>query len=351
VILASSLFIFFAAKGILLIFKDRIIALGESLVRRYIYGKPFHRYDLEMYMEKTRSFYESIVSSFSLKDLFVLFSVVLCAFLIAIMISFMRGYKIKSVCRPVFLTIILLDLLVFSAYGTGFRGNIYNFDFVEPDHRKIFNHIKHDKGLFRILPYDLTSPELPNWTDPSLNAVYAIDNIALYTPLVNEYYRKELRDLEVADNALGLKRPEEGVIEKNLDIIRALNVKYVISPEKIKNSFLDLVVVEDGIFLYELRSILPRAFVSRDLSLGGVDTAIPVKIVYYSSGKALFEVNMPYDGFLVFSENRYLGWKVSVNEKVSKIEPFSVIQAVSLGKGTHRVEFNYDPWASVKYKN
>ena len=337
---------FFAFRGILIVFKDRILSFGEYLVRRDVYGKPFHRYDIETYMGKVEGFYESMLDSSSLSRLPVLFSVVLCVLLIVLGWYLFKSNKVRHFYRTVFLMIVFIDLAVFGSYGTGFRGNIRDFDFIEPECKKLFHRVKEDKDLFRIFPYDLVSAKLPNWTDPSLNSVYGIDSISFYTPLANEYYRKELEDLEVVDNALGLKKPREDALEKNLALVRSLNVKYIISPDKLEKPFLEKISSEKGIFLYKLKGWLPRAFVSKDLSFSGIDLDIQVHVSEYSSGYAALEVNMPYKGFLVFSENRYPGWKAEENGHSSEIEAFSVIQAVRLDKGNHIVKFSYHPFSS-----
>ena len=348
VILSFFLVIFFVTKSILLMFSDNIITFGENLVQRYIHGKPFHRYDLEMYMEKTRGFYNSIVRSFSLEDPFVLFSIFVSIFFIIMAVYFLRGKKIRPLHKPIFISVIFIDLLVFSAYGTGFRGNIRNFSFIEPESNIILDKVLEDTGIFRIFPYDLASRKLPNWCYSSLNLIYGVDSVALYTPLANDYYRKEVEELEIVDNALGLKRIQKGILDKNLNLIKALNTKYVVSPEKLEVDFLNLLIAEENMFLYELKSTLPRAFVSRDVSLEGIDDSIHVDITSYSSGRASFEVTMPYKGFLVFSENRYPGWRVTVNGERQEVESFSVMQAVRVGEGKNVVEFIYDAWASVK---
>jgi len=105
---------------------------------------------------------------------------------------------------------------------------------------------------------------------------------------------------------------------------------------------------EDGVFLYEVKDYLSRAFVSRDLTFEGIDPAAQVNILEYTSGRALLSVNMPYDGFLVFSENRFPGWEAEVNGKSAEIYPFSVIQAVYLEKGSNMVRFSYYPFSSFE---
>lgn len=349
--LTAALTLLAAARIILLLFRDRIISFGEYMVMRMVYGKPFHRHDLNMYMDKVRGFYDGIVRNSSLTEPFMLFSVVICVLLLFLAAYLYRHKSGIPVLKLVFFTILFADLLVFSGFGTGFRGNIQNFDYFRVETPEILSHIQRDRDLFRILPYDLASGKLPAWADPSLNAIYDIDSVALYTPLANEYYRRELEGLEVVDNALGYRTPAEDAIEKHLGLLRALNVKYVVSPREIEKPFLRSVMSENGVFLYEIKGYLPRAFVLRSLDLeAGIDPEARVEVISYSSGKAFFSVEMPYDGFLAFSENRYPGWTVRVNGEFSDIETVSVLQAVRLSKGKNNVEFVYSPLESIKYQ-
>ena len=342
-VLIGTLGLFFIAKTVLVVFKGNIIYMGKWIVTKYTYGTPFHRYDLDTYMTKVEGFYVSLVNMSSLSNPFVLGGVVLCVLMIGAGFYY-RGKKRFSMGHKIFfMVIIFLDLFVFSLYGTGFRGNIKGFDVLKPECRSVFETIHNDKGLFRILPYDLVSAKLPKWSSASLNAVYGIDSIALYTPLVNEYYRSELGSLEVVDNALGLDTPKPDSLDTNLGLIRMLNVKYIISPKILEKPFLNFVLSEKGIYLYELKDTLSRSFVAKELSPIKIDRQVKVKILDYGSGYAFFEVNMPYEGYLVFSENRYPGWKAYVDEIEKEILEISAIQAVKVNKGNHKVEFIYQP--------
>jgi hypothetical protein len=336
---------FFTARVVLIIFKDNVIAFGDEMVKRYVYGKPFHRYDLGMYFDKVRSFYGELVKSSSLVDIFMLFSIVLSVvLLIFALYLYRRERKPGYMLRSLFLLIIIADLFFLS----GHRGKIKDFETLEPGHIGILELLTEDQELFRVLPYDIVSRKLPAWLDPSLNAIHSIDSVAIYTPLASEYYREGTDALEVVDNALGYKSPNDGVLSSEIELIRALNVKYVITPREQKEPFLKYVMSEEGVFVYELEGYLPRAFISKDLTFQGLDTEVEVDIREYSAGRAVLKVDMPYEGFLIFSENRYPGWRSKVNNRPAEIHPFSVIQAVSLEKGLNKVEFKYHPFASLR---
>ncbi|MFC1480182.1 hypothetical protein ACFL5Y_01895 [Candidatus Omnitrophota bacterium] len=339
---------FFMAKAVLGIFKVQIIRMGEWLVERYIYGKGFHRYDMDVYTQKVSNFYESMITSSAINNPFIIFSLLSTVVVIVLCVYMIRKREVGALAKYCCVLFIVSDLFVFSFYGTGFRGNILDLSELAPQYSSIFKTIDGDKGLYRVLPYNLASAKLPRWIDPSLNAVYGIDSVALYTPLVNDYYREELEPLEVVDNALGLEEPMADSLDTKADLLRMLNVKYVISAEKLEKPFLSLSGREGDIYLYTLQNTLPRAYVSRKLAYEYIDRDVAVEFIKYISGEAILSVYMPYEGFLVFSENRYPGWEVYVDGEKGDIVQFSVIQAVKLAKGEHEVRFIYKPRWSLK---
>jgi len=120
-------------------------------------------------------------------------------------------------------------------------------------------------------------------------------------------------------------------------------VKYVVSAEKLDTVNTEFILEEDGIYLYRLKDNLPRAFVLKYLDFNSIDSNIKVKMIEYASGKAVFKVDMPYDGLLAFSENNYPGWQASVNGKPGKVKELSLINTVELEKGESLVSFVYNP--------
>ena len=333
--------LFSVAKLALTVFKKELLRVGEWYVTNYVHGKYFHRKSLPEYIDGVKGVYDGLVNNAALTEPFILTSVILCAIAVITGVYLLKKRQLRPEFKGVFIALIFFDLAIFSLYGTGFRGNIKDFGNLDPRCRTIFNIVSEDKDTFRILPYGLFSAKMPNWAIPSTNAVYGIDNAAIYTPLANEYYRKELEVLEIVDNALGVRAPEESSLDETVDLIKILNVKYIVSVEYLEKDFLRFLASEDGVYLYEVEGYFPRAFVSKKPVPGSEDRSVKVKVVSYTAGHARFRVVMPYDGFLVFSENRYPGWKVYVDGEESATVPFSVIQAVKVGRGEHKIEFQY----------
>ncbi|MBD3296125.1 MAG: hypothetical protein GF392_02005, partial [Candidatus Omnitrophica bacterium] len=228
-VVTAFIFLFFAAKTILSLFGERILGAGEWYARNYIYGRAHHRYSLDTYMSKVHGLYEAMLTGSSLNSPYIASALVLCA-LGLIFAWYVRGQKrLPAVTRSVVLAVILADLYVFSLYGTGFRGNLRGFDHLEPERGQILEVLRNDKSRFRILPFDIASGRLPNWSKPNLNAVFGLDSIAAYSPLVTEDYHDALEGLECIDSSLGMVSPSPEVLSKKRELLRAMNVKYVVS--------------------------------------------------------------------------------------------------------------------------
>ncbi len=334
--------IFFAFKAIILIFGGKLIKFGKWYAINYIYGKDFHRHSLQTYMEKVESFYAGLVQKSSILNPFILTSIGLCIIALIFCGYILRKKKPAPIFKGILVLIIFLDLFVYSFYGTGFRGNIRNFNELGPAYPLLYKIVANDKEIFRILPYDVASGKLPNWAMPNSNAIWNIDSVAAYSPLVSEKYYKKLNGLEAVDNSLGLLTPSEGAFRDKWEILRLLNVKYVVSSEEIKEHFFERNWKEKDIYMYSLKNALPRGYVIAHLQepLRFIDK--DPKITEYRSGYAKFSLDIRENAYLVFSEFNYPGWKAAIDGKKAKIESFQdILMAVHVPKGEHEVEFKY----------
>ena len=343
-ILSVAGLLFLASKFLLVFFKGNIMRLGDYYVRNFIYNKPHHRYSLEYYIEKARLSYECIVSNFSFSNIFVIlsWSIFIAAFLFCLLLL---GKKSKNIA----ILLIFIDIFIFSFYGKGFSQNIKPFTYLVPDNKRILERLKSDPENYRILPFDIKSGKLPNWSLPNANVAYGIDSAACYTPLVSGIYRDKLSGFEAVDDSLGLKDADEEAFNANIDILKLLNVKYVIAQKELNKGSLEKVVVENGIFLYRLDGYFPRLFFSHDIgSKIRQSPAEDLKIVTYKDGLIEADVKVNRDGFIVFSENYYPGWRVFVDGKEKDIiKVKDILQAVAVDKGHHKVVFIYKPRFSL----
>lgn len=332
--------LFLAAKFLLFFFREKIMKFGDYYVRNFIYNKPHHRYNLEYYLEKARLSYEGIMSSFSFSNIFVILS--WCIFIVAFLFCLLALRK-KS--KHMAILLIFIDIFIFSFYGKGFSQNIKPFSYLVPDGKSLLEYLKKDRDIYRVLPFDIRSGKLPNWSIANANIAYGIDSAACYTPLVTSAYRDKLFALGAIDDSLGFVNAIEDAIKIDADMLRLLNVKYIIAQKELRESFLEEVGEENGAFLYRLKGYFPRLFFSRDV--GSDMKQVPMedlKITACKNGIIEAELNADKDGFAVFSENYYPGWRAFVDGKEKDIiKVKDILQAVAVDKGRHKIVFIYKP--------
>lgn len=338
--------VFLASKAVITLFKDAIIKLGEQYASKFIFGTSAHRYGIDIYMKKVGSVYQAAISGVSFNSIFNIASwlLLILALIVSLVIIKRRNARIPAYSKYLVICVIIADLFIYSFIGRGFNSNLRNYSALNPTNAAIYNYIKSDKDVFRVLPYGIGSGKLPFWIMPNTNILYGIDSVAGYTPLANEGYRKALLPLEVIDNSLGVRLPEENSINECMGLLRLLNVKYVISCDRLGAAGLEFILEDGGIYLYKISNYLPRAFVVKDFDVDSIDSNIDVKMVKYDSGSAVFKIDMPYKGFLIFSENNYTGWKAYVNGGIRELKRVSLVSAVELDKGENRVSFIYRPY-------
>ena len=342
--LISSGVMFLAAVALLNPLKDKIIGFGSWYVRNFVYNKPNHRYDIDYYLNKVNLIFENLQARLDMSNTFVIISWIL------VMVSLLSlPLILRRRLKRAVIFLIFIDIYVFSLYGIGFRGNIRPFSVLAADTPALLSVLEQDQEIYRIMPFDIESRRLPNWSIPNANIIYGIDSIASYSPLANERFRRGLPGLEITDDSLGLKPAAEESITANLDTIRLLNVKYIVSPERLRQHFLDELKQERGIYLYRLKGYMPRAFFTDSIDKAiEQDRSIPVEVLEYRDGLMSVEVTAAKDGFLIFSETPYPGWKVLVDGAEEPIIDIKgMVQAVRLEKGGHRVVFRFRPQFSI----
>ncbi len=331
---------FFAVKLSLILFRRNIISFGDYFVRNFIYNKPHHRYSLEFYIDKFRMSYDAILGNFSFSSVFVILSWVV--FIAAFLFCLIRlGRKSKYIA----IALIFIDIFIFSLYGKGFSHNIKPFSYLAAEDRVFLEYLKRDRDIYRVLPFNIRSGRLPNWAMPNSNIIHGIDSVACYTPLVTRAYRDKLLDLGAIDDSLGFVNAKEGAISADTQMLRLLNVKYIISPDELNDQVLEKVYADNSLFLYRMKGSYPRLFFSSSIAPDVRQSPLAsTKILTYRDGFIEAEITAYDDGFVVFSENYYPGWRVFIDgKKKDIIKVMDILQAVAIDKGYHKVLFIYRP--------
>ncbi|MBI2472842.1 MAG: YfhO family protein [Planctomycetes bacterium] len=82
----------------------------------------------------------------------------------------------------------------------------------------------------------------------------------------------------------------------------------------------------------------------KDLSSAGKEIKYEIKKIDYSPNKINIDIELDNNGFLVLSDTYYPGWKAHIDDKETVIYKTDyILRSIFLEKGTHNVEFVYDP--------
>lgn len=167
--------------------------------------------------------------------------------------------------------------------------------------------------------------------------------------------------------------------DRRVKLLRALNVRYVISFRELKAAGLTLSrrIPEQYSWLYEVTEPVPRAYIAttslqetqpakiiRLISDPQFDPRTQVvvdkpimldkeanlenvtQITHYGSSRVVIEAATSGAGILVLADSYYPGWRVFVDGRESKILRANYFfRGVELSPGEHHVEFEYEPWS------
>ncbi|MDD5194065.1 MAG: YfhO family protein [Candidatus Omnitrophica bacterium] len=345
---ASAVFLFFIFKLILHVFKAPLLKSGYWYVERFIASQPYHRYSLEFYMHKVQAIYTAFSLSLSISSKGIIFSFLLIlAGMLFCHWCIVKPGRIRKL-KAIWFTIAICDLFLYGYYISGFGKNIISFNVLEPQYRNIYSIIKSDRDSFRIYPFNLYSRQLPNWCLPNANMLYKLESIASYTPLIDYNYWLKTKGLGVIDDSLGFLPAKKDVFTSGAGLLKALNVKYVITSDKLDNDKLELVAEEGIMRLYKLKNYYPRFFFSENFENPTPSVRITSKLVRSGVTSSEFEINSDIAGYFIWSQSYSEQWAVYVDEKKSRVfKPYGILQAVFLPPGEHRIKFVFYPLTSV----
>jgi hypothetical protein len=161
--------------------------------------------------------------------------------------------------------------------------------------------------------------------------------------------------------------------QPNLRLLGLLNVEYLVAAFPINQPGLTPIAELDGTFVYRNEHALPRAWIinpppaeiaQADINADwaqqlaaladlAAQTVVAkeyiASVTHYMPDRIEVEAQLPKPGLLVLSEIWYPGWQVVVDGKAQPVRQVAgILRGVSLGAGTHRVVFVYNP-ASVRW--
>lgn len=260
----------------------------------------------------------------------------LCFFVFLIIAVFIL-IKINIIKKRYFFifAILIITLDYFQFYTKFYK---QDFPKLTYQYEKEFKFLKQDITKFRIF-------SIPN-IDANLTSRNRIEILTGYDPLYLASYRNFLWDIGSHENS-----PYESFITindiANIDNLRLLNVKYVLSEKTIVNKNL-LKVFKGKYNIYKINYTLPRAYIDY---LGSpsftLDTSYKIneaRIKHYEPNRIVLDISLRKNGYLILSEQIYPGWNAYDNGKLIYISSFkSIFRSIYLTKGNHTIIFKYEP--------
>lgn len=243
-----------------------------------------------------------------------------------------------DILKMVLVALLVLDLFLFGMRFIDTRSPAEVFrnpDFVPA--------IKNETdSYFRV--YDET--ELLNQNIAYRNNLYLVSG---YDPTYLKDYQAYFIQSQ-SENYTGYYWWMQGAVVKDFDILRRLNVRYIVTTRKYDRDFsvpgLQCVYDNSSIRVYRLNATYPRAYLIPESEFGNATPASlqPAEIEQYLPDSVVVNVSAKDPTYLVLSEVYYPGWSARDNGRSADIVRYhEIFRAVHLDPGTHRVSFTYFP--------
>jgi hypothetical protein len=309
---------------------------------------------------------EVISKKFEIKDI-AIFSQLLITDLLVIsfclmiftLLVFIK--KIRKHSRVVIFVVCIVDLFFF-----GLPLLTTNNSYIDHDEERVIQKI--DTKNFRVL-------DLANINPLILQKEHG-EQVRSYSPALLSSFRDYL--WSVGAHADLPYEPYVSLdVVTNYNLLKLLNVGYIISSKEIHNSNVVKIGQEKKLFLYKIYDSYPKAFtvvhvekVSENDVLERIksDTFQPRKTLLLNSKYPSFEdneyqsrnivmqyktpneislsTNSPQDEYLFISEIWYPGWRAYVNGSEREVvKADSVFRSIHLSKGHNSIVFVYDPFS------
>ncbi len=227
----------------------------------------------------------------------------------------------------------LFDLFIFGQ--TFIRTESPKGIFKADNERKI---IMGDKSLYRVFDMEGQLQGLQNDLIPNVTGVHSLYLSALenYIYKVGPHFNQKYESFFLFSDIY------------NPEILKLLNVKYIITNKLLNNRNLRLILSDNGSFLYELINTYPRIYFSSTKDEKGYyipeQTDNSVRIISYTPNKIELYVDVKKSERLILSEIYYPGWKAYVNSKEEQIEKVNdIFKSVHVKNGQYKIKFVYDP--------
>ena len=284
--------------------------------------------------------------------------VIVVMFVVISVIIFLRQQAMLA--KAILITFAIFDLFFF-----GVPLLTTSNSYIRNDYKQMINRIDRN---YRVI-------DLANIT-PIILQQKNIEQVRSYSPALSVDFRDYLWS-----TSEHLNLPYEPFIGiesiKNYNLLRLLNVKYILSQKRLVNENIRVLGYESGVYLFEISNPAPKAFTVPDAII--VDKSIILKsltskdfhlnktlllsdsyvlkrsedsrsreVAYFdkSPNEITLSANSPTSEYLFLSEIWYPGWKAYVNGKETQIlKTDYIFRSIHLEKGTNFIVLRFEPLA------
>lgn len=372
--------IYFSTLALILWHRELVFKAGDYFIHKFIFNKAGHPHSINVYHQKLNGLMDSIIPLLTWQNPWVKISFIivnLSLFLILV------GEKLfgKKKWLLFLMSVLFLDLYCFT-----FRD--IKLDFASYQSIEKTNPIvdaligEQRKGLLgRLYGFHLPEERLP--IRPSMNMLYDISDIGLYSPFVLRKYYETIGQFGNVDDSNTAAIPDEQFVNDHMPLLKFIGVSHILSSQKLLLPDALEIAVHEPFYLYRLSNPLPGSYVvyqSKSMStwnelkeellrpqfdpsqlilLESKSEAPLISRPAFSSKitKLLqknhvlqWEVQIDGPGYFVCTNSFYPGWTASVNGKKRNIQPaYGIFQSVTLETaGTYNITFEYSSLQALK---
>jgi hypothetical protein len=340
--------VFLAASYIVRAWRQGLMHVLSDWIRNHVVGKPYRPHSYETYVAKLESWYETLLFNVNPANAWVmgtfLFYVVA---LVALWIAAKGWHRFPKTVAALLFLVLYADLFVYSFKNI--RGDFENFDFVHQP-SVITEILKRETRPSRIYIFNPEVPRESILLASNANILNGVANVGLYSPFAFREYKKHLGRLGAVDDSISVDRPRREDVYGNMELLRFLNVGYVLATEELEHADLRERAREGRVILYELERPWSRYLFVNATSGGFVDAGswvreeAPARDGYRREDRKAFTIELKEAGYLDLSELNYPGWEARVDGRRQDIFSFRrLFKSIELSEGLHKVEFVFEP--------
>jgi hypothetical protein len=355
-VVLSSLLLIAVAYGGAIIFRDRIIALGQDFVESR-WGTPYFELPLEHYDALVQIKYDRWLARLLPTN-----AVMYLPVLLALCWFFLQRISPRRQAWAA------LGLTIADAFllGMPFNPTTAPQDFFpKPD---AIRFLQQDESLYRVCATGLI-------LYPNSSTIFGLFDVRGYETVVPGRY------VDLIDRLQGHFRYRTNSLFSEIEspLLDLLNVKYVLTDQELDPPWEHVYEDASSVRIYQNRSVMPRAFLlyraeivpSAEQSLARIldrdfdyrtivlleetppdwtppaqlpDRSPVVRVAVYEPDRIRIEVETAADGVLVLADSYMKGWKAYRDgKKVPLYAADHAFRAVVVPEGTHQIEFVYRP--------